>query len=144
MRLPSEPSHFIAEGTVIVVDVVAAVIRQNGRVLICQRPLDKRHGGFWEFPGGKVEPEESFLETVRRELGEELGVYVSQIGETLLSVRDPGSEFVINFVETDIEGSPRAKEHTGLAWVSLEELLTYDLANSDRAFGRHLVDGREK
>jgi mutator protein MutT len=126
------------------VDVVAAVIRQNGKVLICQRPLEKRHGGLWEFPGGKVEPDESFVEAVRRELGEELGVSVKSVGKTLLSVRDPGSEFVINFVETVVEGRLTAREHIDLAWVSLDSLPEYDLAGSDRIFGAHLIQGQEE
>ena len=54
--------------------VLATVIRRDGRLLVCQRPSHKRHGGLWEFPGGKVEPGESDLAASRRELAEELGV----------------------------------------------------------------------
>jgi 8-oxo-dGTP pyrophosphatase MutT (NUDIX family) len=48
--------------------VVAAVIERDGRLLVCQRPAHKRHGGLWEFPGGKCDPGESDAEAARREL----------------------------------------------------------------------------
>lgn len=60
--------------------VVASVIEHEGRLLVCKRPAHKRHGGLWEFPGGKVEPEESDFKAVERELEEELGVRVREVG----------------------------------------------------------------
>jgi mutator protein MutT len=95
--------------------VLAAVIRKNGKYLICQRPLHKRHGGLWEFPGGKLEPGESLEETIRRELREELAVELKRLGQHLLEFEDPGSQFTICFVEatvthtsnrTTFDGSP--------------------------------------
>ncbi|MCK7504065.1 MAG: NUDIX domain-containing protein [Desulfobacterales bacterium] len=56
------------------IHVIAAVIRRDGRYLVGRRPDGKRHGGLWEFPGGKVDPGESRLEAAHRELGEELGM----------------------------------------------------------------------
>ena len=62
-----------------VVDVAAAVIeRQDGRFLLAQRPAGKVYAGFWEFPGGKVEPGESSAEALQRELQEELGLHVQR------------------------------------------------------------------
>ena len=58
--------------------VIAAVIARGDRLLVCQRPPHKRHGGLWEFPGGKCEPGESDLEAARRELHEELGVELDE------------------------------------------------------------------
>ena len=57
------------------VRVLAAVIKRNERYLICKRPENKRHGGLWEFPGGKIEIGESNFEAAVRELREELGVW---------------------------------------------------------------------
>ncbi|HSG49130.1 MAG TPA: NUDIX domain-containing protein, partial [Longimicrobiales bacterium] len=54
------------------IPVIAAVIHRDGRYLVGRRPDDKRHGGLWEFPGGKLDPGESWLEAARRELSEEL------------------------------------------------------------------------
>jgi mutator protein MutT len=114
--------------------VVASVIEIDGRLLLCERPAHKRHGGLWEFPGGKVEPGESDFAAVERELAEELGVRVKEVGAVELSVRDPGSEFVIEFLPVRIEGEPQALEHAALAWVGEEEMLGMKLAPSDRRY----------
>ena len=114
--------------------VIAAVISRGDELLVCQRPLHKRHGGLWEFPGGKCEPGESDTDAARRELREELGVGVISVGEPELTVTDHGSPFVIVFVPVAIEGDPACHEHTALAWKRLADLHTMPLAPSDRAF----------
>src|SRR5690606_37599200 len=75
--------------------VLAGVIERRGELLLCQRPLHKRHGGLWEFPGGKVEPGEEDLDALRRELAEELGVEVLDVGTPEQVVQDPGSPFLV-------------------------------------------------
>jgi mutator protein MutT len=117
--------------------VIAAVIERQGRVLICERPRQKRHGGLWEFPGGKIESAETDLEAARRELHEELAVNVTEIGEVLYAVEDPGSHFVIEFFRVSIEGDPQALEHSRIEWVDEQSLLEYALAPSDRRYVQH-------
>lgn len=114
--------------------VVAAVIEREGKILVCERPSHKRHGGLWEFPGGKVENGESDFEAVKRELYEELAVDVISVGKVQFSVADPGSEFVIEFLRVKIEGQPQCLEHASFAWVSEQELLEVPLAPSDRCY----------
>jgi mutator protein MutT len=116
------------------IDVVAAVIQRGNAFLVAQRPSHKRHGGLWEFPGGKVHAGESLLEAARRELAEELSVDVTDVGERLFSRRDPDSPFVILFVPVVINGTPRAIEHTNLCWATVAELKTLPLAPSDAQF----------
>ncbi len=58
------------------IHVVAGIIWREGRYLAAQRPLHKRHGGYWEFPGGKVEEGESLEQALARELSEELTISV--------------------------------------------------------------------
>jgi mutator protein MutT len=116
------------------VRVLAAVIRRGDRVLLCKRPSHKRHGGLWEFPGGKLEHGESLLDAARRELSEELGLQVTAVRETLFFCRDPGSEFVIEFVDVDVEGEPVAIEHEIVRWVRGEDMLGLNLAPADAAF----------
>jgi 8-oxo-dGTP pyrophosphatase MutT (NUDIX family) len=114
--------------------VVASVIEREGRLLVCERPAHKRHGGLWEFPGGKVEPGESDLDAVRRELREELDVDVVDIAPAEFSILDPGSPFLIAFLPVTIRGVPRCLEHSALAWLAEEELLALPLAPSDRRY----------
>src|SRR5690242_21147044 len=68
--------------------VLAAVVLRYGRYLVCRRPAHKRHGGLWEFPGGKLEPGESLLDAANRELTEELNVSVVSVGEPIYSAHD--------------------------------------------------------
>jgi mutator protein MutT len=121
--------------------VLAAVVQRDDRYLICQRPAHKRHGGLWEFPGGKLERGETHDHAARRELAEELDVDVRTVGTMLFSVADPGSQFVIEFVPVTIQGEPRCIEHSALLWMSLDQLPTLDLAPSDRRFVEFLRSG---
>jgi mutator protein MutT len=113
---------------------VAAVIEHDGLNLIAKRPDEKRHGGKWEFPGGKIESGETVREAVARELREELGVEVIDVAASHFSVIDHGSGFTIEFADVTIEGAPTAIEHEALAWIALSELETFDLAPSDRSY----------
>jgi 8-oxo-dGTP diphosphatase len=119
--------------------VLAAVIKNADRYLVCQRPLHKRHGGLWEFPGGKLEPGESDLAAAQRELYEELGVKVSWLGNELFAVRDAGSEYLIAFVEVVVEGSPHCREHIELRWCDKTEIGQLPLAPSDRQFASQFI-----
>jgi 8-oxo-dGTP diphosphatase len=125
------------------IQVMAAVITRGDRFLLCERPAYKRHGGLWEFPGGKVEPGETPFSAVQRELQEELGVDVIAVGNVEFSIADSGSEFVIQFLRVTIAGEPQCLEHASLAWVSPAELLGLPLAPSDRHYARHLLDRPE-
>jgi len=130
-----------------VIRVVAAAIVEGDRLLVCQRPPEKRHGGLWELPGGKRERGESDAEAVGRELREELGVAAAEVGEELFATRDPGSPFVIAFLPVRIVGEPACREHTALRWGTPTELAGLPLAPGDRQFVEALLaglDGRHR
>ena len=114
--------------------VLAAVIKDGNRFLVCKRPQHKRHGGLWEFPGGKLEAGEDLLACARRELCEELSLKAEALGAVLFQGEDPGSPFIIQFVEVEVSGSPSLHEHEELLWLTLKELADLQLAPSDRAF----------
>lgn len=122
-------------------DVVACVIQDgSGRVLVGRRPGHKRHGGLWEFPGGKVRHGETLAQAADRELGEELGVRVTDAADTPDYVRaDPDSGFRILFLRVQIEGEPEELEHEALAWVHPAEVSGETYAPADAAFLRHIT-----
>jgi mutator protein MutT len=124
--------------------VIAAVVERHGRYLICKRPPHKRHGGMWEFPGGKIEPGETNLQATRRELEEELGLSVQAIGDVWLSVCDSASGFIIQFLEVVAQGEPQLIEHTELQWLAPEDLRQLPLAPSDRQFVEFLLDENQR
>lgn len=120
--------------------VLAAVIRRDNQYLLCLRPAHKRHGGCWEFPGGKLEPGETLLDAARRELREELGLEVLSAGEPVFARQDPGSPFLIEFVEVAVTGTPVAREHDEIRWIAPEKLHRLRLAPSDRAFSSSILE----
>lgn len=126
----------------IFIRVVAAVIQRGNTCLVAQRPAHKRHGGLWEFPGGKMRDGESTRDAAQRELSEELGVAVASVGDILFSRRDPDSPFVIDFVSVHIAGCPRALEHAQLCWASPADLRTLSLAPADAAFVAEYLNRR--
>jgi 8-oxo-dGTP pyrophosphatase MutT (NUDIX family) len=121
----------------VVIRVLAAVIQKADRYLVCLRPRHKRHGGLWEFPGGKLESGENLLEAARRELREELGVEVIGVGDPIFSSRDQDSSFLIEFTLVAIAGTPKAREHDEVRWATPEETRSLNLAPADRAFASH-------
>lgn len=106
--------------------VCAAVIRKDGRTLVCTRPEGKHLAGMWEFPGGKIHDDESIHESLRRELREELGINVfvaDQIFE--ISHTYPQKMVKIHFLRTFINDSLdnlRPMEGQKLMWASAEEM----------------------
>jgi 8-oxo-dGTP diphosphatase len=122
------------------VRVTAGIIEGDGKVLIGRRKPGKHMGGKWEFPGGKIEPGETPEQSLARELTEELGVR-AQVGQFLGRAFFEGDgvslELLVYRVESMV-GIPVLREHEELRWVRPDELLLYDLADSDRAVVREL------
>ncbi len=109
------------------VDVVAAAIRKNGRYLLGRRPSGGMLEGLWEFPGGKVEKDETKEDALRRELREELGVEV-QIGELITSVDHVYSHLAVTihlYLCHPPAEKPRALYHSDLKWVPRSHLRRY-------------------
>jgi 8-oxo-dGTP diphosphatase len=115
--------------------VSAAIIaREDGHILISQRPSHSRMRGFWEFPGGKLELGEDPRAALRRECLEELGVQVEvgRIYETIFH-RVGGSCILLLFYLVRIEkGEPRSMEQNALEWVTPEGMELYELLEADK------------
>lgn len=108
---------------IIPLDVVAAVIvRPDGRFLLAQRPHGKVYAGYWEFPGGKVEPGESLRHALRRELHEELGIEVELAYPWITRVYTyPHATVRLHFHRvTRWSGNLHAYEHQAMSWESAE------------------------
>jgi 8-oxo-dGTP diphosphatase len=125
-------------------NVVACVVHDGDRrVLVGRRPARKRHGGLWEFPGGKVDDGESLAGAADREMREELGVRVVDADPHPRFVSDdPGSRFRILFLDVRIEGTPQALEHDVVEWVDPETTPLERYAPADRAFLEILIEER--
>ena len=111
--------------------VAAGALCRGGKVLIQQRPEGKRHSGFWEFPGGKIEAGETPLEALRRELQEELGVSVSNADPVTFAT--DADMILLLFACKNWTGEPEGKEGQTTEWVTPAELDQYEMLNLDEA-----------
>ena len=114
-------------------EVVAALIRDGERILLCRRPAGKAQGGKWEFPGGKIEPGETGEAALARECREELDVML-EVGAPLADVCQeyPGRLVHLTLYEARIaEGTPRRLEHSEIRWIEPRQLREYDLCPAD-------------
>ncbi len=105
------------------IDVAVAVLqRLDGRVLWCQRPPGKPYAGYWEFPGGKVEPGESVWQALVREIREELGLVVREGGFWFLIEHEyPHAKVRLHLYRVwEFDGEPQAREGQAFCWDALE------------------------
>ena len=113
----------------------AAVLVREGTVLLARRKPGGSLGGKWEFPGGKLEEDETPEQGLERELREELGIDVL-VGDYIGSVdfqNGPNDYRVLSFVVTPLSGEIILHEHEEIRWVPAGELDDFDLADSDRS-----------
>jgi len=116
------------------IDVVAGVIRRGDQLLITQRLADDTLGGYWEFPGGKVDPGEELKAALKRELREEVGVE-TEIGEEIHRIVHPYPDRDVRLYFFDaqiISGEPQKLEVADLRWVRVEELMDFQFPEADR------------
>lgn len=122
-------------------EIVAALIKNNGKVLLAQRLEDDAYGMLWEFPGGKVENGETDEQALAREMREELGIEVKILGREAC-YEDESEVLKINvrlYRCNIISGEPSALECRDWGWFSLEEALNLDLAPADEKAYRLLA-----
>lgn len=116
------------------INVVAAIIKnESGKILIAQRNFKKSQGGLWEFPGGKIEKDETREEAIIREIKEELTIDI-KVDKYL-------AEKVFNYPDKDINliamectqtgGNVELTEHEDYKWVTSDELTNFEFAPAD-------------
>lgn len=117
--------------------MAVAILRRNGKILVCQRKRDARYGLKWEFPGGKLEPNETTVQCLQRELLEELSIRPLGIERIELQTSDypDGGRFEVAycFVST-FSGEPKNNVFEEIRWVTTEELKQLDILEGNKKF----------
>jgi 8-oxo-dGTP diphosphatase len=112
-----------AARTVTTVIVSAAVVEHDGRFLVTRRPAGVHLAGYWEFPGGKCQPQETLEACLRRELQEELAVDATVVRLLLTTTHEYDDRRVeLHFFACRISGTLRALQGQEIRWVTRDEL----------------------
>ena len=114
-------------------EVVAALIWQGNKFMICQRPAHKARGLLWEFVGGKVELGETKEQALVRECIEELAVTLS-VGDVFMEVVHEYPDITVHltlFNATIAEGEPQKLEHNDIKWITPREIPNYEFCPAD-------------
>ena len=115
------------------IEVVAALITDSDKFMICQRPAHKARGLLWEFVGGKVEKGETKEQALIRECREELDVTLS-VGDVFMDVVHEYPDLTIHLTVFNAkisEGKPRKIEHADIRWITRSEIPDYEFCPAD-------------
>ena len=115
------------------VEVVAALIWDGDKFMICQRPSNKARGLLWEFVGGKVEQGETKEQALIRECQEELAVTLA-VGDVFMDVTHEYPDLTVHltlFNATIAEGEPQKLEHNDIKWITPSETPNYEFCPAD-------------
>jgi|SRR3954463_8582522 len=124
-----------------VIEVAAGLVFRDGKLLITQRPAEAHLGGLWEFPGGKREPQESFVQCLSRELSEEVGIEV-EVGELVQSIRHsyPEKTVVLQFYRCKwTRHEPQKLGCPDFRWVMRDQISRYQFPAADRQIVQRLA-----
>lgn len=123
------------------VEVVAALIWDGERVLICQRPANKARPLLWEFVGGKVEPGESKEQALARECREELAITL-RVNDVFFDVVHEYPDITVHltlFNASIAEGVPQMLEHHDIRWITVGEIPQYEFCPADETILEQLL-----
>lgn len=115
------------------IEVVAALIWNQDKFMICQRPAHKARGLLWEFVGGKVEPGETKEQALIRECQEELAVTLD-VGEVFMDVVHKYPDLTVHltlFYAAIREGVPKKLEHNDICWITVDEINQFAFCPAD-------------
>ena len=116
-----------------IVEVVAALIWNDEKFMICQRPANKARALLWEFVGGKVEPYETKERALVRECQEELAITIS-VGDAFMDVTHEYPDITVHltlFNATIAAGKPQRLEHNDIRWITPSEIPNYEFCPAD-------------
>jgi len=112
---------------------VAVIWNEQGNILIDRRRPEGLMGGLWEFPGGKLEADESIEDCIKREISEELGIVV-EVGEHLITIDYTYSQFHVTLNVYHCchkSGEPQPLECDEIRWVTMDELDSYNFPTAN-------------
>ena len=121
-------------------EVVAALIWDQGKFMICQRPAHKARGLLWEFAGGKVEPGETKEQALVRECQEELAITLD-VGEVFMDVLHEYPDLTVHltlFHATIRKGVPQKLEHNDIRWIAVDEIDQFEFCPADEEILKRL------
>lgn len=124
------------------IEVVAALICKGNHFLICRRPPHKARGGLYEFPGGKVEADETPRQALQRECLEELAVD-TEVYEPVADVEHSYPDLTIHLTLYRVKlqsGEPKGLEHDDLQWITADQLDAFCFCPADVAFHAAIRD----
>ncbi len=125
--------------------VAAIIVGEDGRILVCQRKKDQPLGLKWEFPGGKIEPNEANTTALERELSEELGIH-AEVGEEVArfvhTYRNGGSVELAFFLVRKYSGQIENRIFNDLQWAHRAELPRFDFLEADIKLVREIAAGK--
>ena len=125
-------------------EVVAALIWDKDRFMICQRPATKSCALLWEFVGGKVEPGETKEQALIRECQEELDITIS-VGDVFTEVVHEYPDITVHltlFNAEISEGVPKLLEHNNLKWITPSEIPDYNFCPADKDILKKITKGK--
>lgn len=123
-------------------EVVAALIWDDNKFMICQRPAHKTRGLLWEFVGGKVEPGETKEQALMRECQEELAVTLS-IDDVFMDVRHEYPDLTVHltlFNARIAQGIPQKLEHNDIKWITPKEIPDYHFCPADEEILKRIIE----
>ena len=124
------------------VEVVAALVWDQDKFMICQRPAQKARGLLWEFVGGKVEPGETKKQALIRECQEELAITLS-VGDVFMDVVHEYPDITVHltlFHATIADGIPQKLEHKDIQWITPAEITNYDFCPADKEILKKIIE----
>lgn len=117
------------------IEVVAALIWDKDKFLICQRPSNKARALMWEFVGGKVEKGETQQQALIRECQEELNITIS-VGDVFMQVTHEYPDVTVCltlFHATIAQGTPEKLEHNDMRWITVQEIDNFTFCPADES-----------
>ena len=124
------------------IKVVAGLILQNNKLLICQRPNFKDHPLKWEFPGGKIKNDETNEEALIREINEELSINIINYEELIsynFNYKDLNKKvFIYFYLVNNFSGKVLNNFHKELKWIEIKDIREYDFLEGDLKIIDHI------